>query len=213
MESKLLYKTFLVSSSALGLCCWVLPLMGFHVWSCVWWHQYCLRNRGLQKAISTYALCQGKCGVHVGVPSWLEGGVWCWWFLPPYYKNPHLGQFFKTGPVSSCLIALQFHFTFKFTACGELCSFSPFGLVQLSKCTSLPTTGDLFTALRSPVGGHPKHSLFTLCSHIWHPLLPFAMSLLLPCDNAPLHCTILWGSQIRHYIHNNYLLLLSVKKV
>lgn len=90
--------------------------------------------------------------------------------------------------------------------------FQPFWLVQLSNCTSLPITGDLFTVLEMPVGGQPKHSLFTLCSLIWHPVLPFATSLLSHCDNAPLHCTIPWGSQIHHYTHNNFLLPLSVEK-
>lgn len=61
----------------------------------------------------------------------------------------------------SDLIHLQLYSTSTFTVHRihpvlhllETCSFITFGFAQLPNCTSLPVTGDLFTALGSPVKG------------------------------------------------------------
>lgn len=79
--------SFLVSSSALGLCCLVLwafmfgPV--FDSISTSW------EEKGCSKPSAPRALCQDKCGVHDGVPSLPEGGVWCWWFSSlPWEPSP-----------------------------------------------------------------------------------------------------------------------------
>lgn len=106
---------------------------------------------------------------------------------------------------SSDFMHLQLHSTSTFTVHHiqpvwhllETCSFITFGFAQLPNCTPLPTTGDLFTALGSPVRGTSwVPSFHPLLLHS-HPVSPL----------ASLHCTILSGSQTHHYTHNNDLLL------
>lgn len=86
---------------------------------------------------------------------WKEGYDADGFFLPTLRTPP--GLFFQHTPTScSCFIRLQCHFMCKFTVCGvlhllETCSFISFGFAQLPACISLPSTGEVFTALGSPV--------------------------------------------------------------
>lgn len=69
----------------------------------------------------------------------------------------------------------------------ETCSFITFGFAQFPNCTSLPTTGELFTALGSPVRGtYQVPSFHPLLPHS-HPVPSLAKPLLSHHEDAPLH--------------------------
>lgn len=181
MESKLLYKTFLVSSSALGLCSWGSP-MGFHVWSCVLWHQYCSRRTGLQQAIST------SCP--------LPGQVWCSWWSSFFAGRrcvllmvsssllwePSPGAVFQAWSCELLPHCPANPFYIQIGCIWRALLFQPFWFCPAPKLHFL-TTDDLFTALG---GGHPS----------FHPLLSHLASCAPICKVSAI--TLWWCSSALH---------------